>query len=124
LCVQRALSIHSRGLGLVTVAWLPASCTVCRLDLVSHPNYCHGLCDRVTFSVVYADGWGAIKASPIHQSHCRSIWEQAGREYSADDTPFETIRGEDSAASGPGATPYTTGLGLPLSRALAKAGGC
>ena len=98
--------------------------TYADLDRISHLSYCDGPCDRVTLSVVYADGWGAIKASPIHQSHCRSIWEQAGREYSADGTPFETIRGEDSAASGPGATPYTTGLGLPRSRALAKAGGC
>jgi len=39
-----------------------------------------------------------------------------------EDAPFELVRAPNSADTGSGPLPYSTGLGLPLSRALAKAG--
>ena len=39
-----------------------------------------------------------------------------------DHVPFELVRAPNSADTGSGPLPYSTGLGLPLSRALAKAG--
>ena len=54
----------------------------------------------------------------------RSAWQVAQARAATDGAPFTDVppvlTGSDDCG---GPTPHTTGLGLPLSRALAKAGG-
>ena len=72
-----------------------------------------------------AEGWQPIKAKPSHVALIRKVWHRGVATCRSMDAPYVDVPAlevrEGGAVAAP--TPYTTGLGLPLSRALAKAGG-
>ncbi len=70
---------------------------------------------------VVAESWRPTTASPEYIHRLRSLWRVALGVSRADPSPpvaIPPLTGAHESAP----TPYTTGLGLPLSRALAKAG--
>jgi hypothetical protein len=66
-----------------------------------------------------AESWRPIHADPAHIARCRGILQQAGCLAAACQEPFTDLAATAAPVTGP--TRYTTGLGLPLSRALARA---
>jgi hypothetical protein len=75
-------------------------------------------------SLLLAEGWQPIKASPSHVAAIRKVWHRGVATLRSMDAPFVPVPAPEVREGGMVAapTPYTTGLGLPLSRALAKAG--
>ncbi len=85
----------------------------------------------VSLSPVLAESWQPIQASASYVAKIREVWahtvtnsEQPTSSVSLDSGSFTVVPArpvEDGSEEGP--TAHSTGLGLPLSRALAKAGG-
>ncbi len=79
-----------------------------------------GLRDRVPRR--RAESWQPCRADPAHIARCRAFLQQAAAVGAGDVGAFIPVLPPAGGEPGSGPTPYTTGLGLPLSRALARAG--
>ena len=66
------------------------------------------------------DNWGPTRVDSEYRLRFENIRCVAERLH--DHVPFESVRAPNGTDTGSGPLPYSTGLGLPLSRALAKAG--
>ena len=77
------------------------------------------------------ESWLPIQAPPEYVVRMRSLWLDCMHSFSidavssqdVDAAAYTVVPAVPEASGGTGPTPFSTGLGLPLSRALAKAGG-